>query len=858
MPLARGTQIGAYEILELLGAGGMGEVYRARDSRLGRDVAIKVLNRAASANPRSVRRFESEARAASALNHPGIVTIHDTGQSDGQFYIVMELVDGITLRHLLRRGAPGVKKVLHIAGQLAAALAQAHDAGVVHRDLKPENVMVTRDDHVKIVDFGLAKLAEPEEGRDESATQSGEGAMIGTVGYMAPEQVRGERTDFRADQFAFGAILYELVTGARAFHRGTPVETMAMILNEEPPSLTGAPAVPAPVVWTIERCLAKDADHRYASTRDLAREVQTLREHAVEFVARRPPALAERRRLLLLAAAFLSTAAVASYISLQGVGTRLSDPEAGRFTQLTFGLGNIVNARFAPDGQTVFYAAGWRGAPVQVFETRPTGPESRPVGPSGTSLAGIAATGELALIMGCRLDWGNCVGTLARMPQGGGAPREVMENVVSADWGPDGQALAAIQMSDGEYHVQFPLGHTLYTSTSRLAYLRFSPRGDRLAFIEYDLISDERGVLKVVAVEGGAATVWSRFSEIREIAWPRDSDEVWVSAIDRGRSTSIYAVSSTGARRLILQAPGSLYLQDVAADGRALVTRAASRAHMVWSSEVEQRDLSWLDWSSVADISADGKTVLFYEWGQAVGARPVVYLRRTTDADAVRLGDGKALALSPDTRWAVALQELPQPHLVLLPTGAGEIRSLPAEPLTDFYWARWFPDGQRLLVVGEDRDGVPASWVQQLDSGRLEPITEKGVLAVLVSPDGRRLLAADPLDGYLLWPLDGGPRVPLPSLDRNDRPLQWSADGQSLYVRDIDGAVALLHRLHIGTGRRELVTTLAPRDPTGVIGIGDGRGELVVTADGDHSAFTYWSFVGDLFLVELPANRPGS
>jgi Tol biopolymer transport system component len=829
----------------------MGEVYRARDTKLARSVAIKVLNLGAGANAAAVRRFELEARAASALNHPGIVTIHDTGQSDGQFYIVMELVDGVTLRHMLRRGAPSLKKALHIAGQLGVALAKAHDAGVVHRDLKPENVMVTSEGHVKIVDFGLAKLSEPVGSPDKSGTESAQGVLLGTVGYMSPEQVRGETADFRADQFAFGAILYELATGARAFHRATAIETLAMILNEEPaPLSTVKPTLPLPIVWTIERCLSKAPADRYAATRDLAREMQTLLDHVGELLALdKPPLARERRASVLTAAALAIAVGGAAYVALQRTGAS-AVAEAPAFTQLTFGRGHVANARFRPDGRTILYAAGWGGAPIQVFETRPGGPESRPLGPPSASLASISSTGELALILGCRLDWANCVGTLARMPSGGGAPREILEDVVSADWAPGGQSLAAIQATAGEYRLHFPPGKTLYTTASKLGFLRFSPKGERLAFVEYQLVSDEEGVLKVIDLQGRATTVSTPWEEIRDIAWTPAGDEIWVSASERGRTSSIYAVSLLGARRLILHAPGALGLLDLARDGRALVTHGLARAHMVWSSATEERDISWLDWSTVADLSEDGKTILFYEWGQAVNARPVVYVRTADGSDAVRLGDGKALALSPDGRWALALQETPRPHLVLLRTGAGGLRELPSGGLTDFYWARWFPDGRRLLVVGAGADGVPGSYIQDTETGRLEPIAEKGLLAALVSPDGRRVLVNDPLEGYLVWPLDGGQAVALTTLDPRSRPIQWSADGQFLYVKGPEESVVRMHRFNIATGKSDLLKELAPQDPSGVVGVADGRGELAVTPDGKTYVFTYWSFLRDLFLVE--------
>jgi hypothetical protein len=323
-----------------------------------------------------------------------------------------------------------------------------------------------------------------------------------------------------------------------------------------------------------------------------------------------------------------------------------------------------------------------------------------------------------------------------------------------------------------------------------------------------------------------------------------------VSANEHGRSPNIHVFTLSGQSRLMLQAPGSMYLQDVARDRKALVTQGAARSHMLWTSDNAQRDLSWLDWSTVADVSADGAAVLFYEWGSAVGTKPVVYLRKTDGSDAVRLGDGRALALSPDGRWALALQDAPQtPHLVLLPTGAGVSRQIPAQGITDFYLARWFPDGQRLLVVG-DGEGGPGSYIQHLADGRLEPIGEKGMLAMLVSPDGQRVLFNDPLEGYVVASLDGRRSIALRALSAHQRPVQWSADGEHLYVKGEEDELVRLYKFHIATGESTLVKELAPPDPSGVVAVGDGRNELAVTPDGNSYVFSYWSFVRDLYLVE--------
>jgi Tol biopolymer transport system component len=862
MHLTRGARVGQYEIVALLGTGGMGEVYRADDRKLGRQVAIKVLN-APAAGSDDIRRLEHEARAASALNHPGIVTIHDTGDCDGHFYIVMELIEGTTLRHLLRRGALPLKRALQVASQLADALSKAHDVGIVHRDLKPENVMVTTEGHVKIVDFGLAKLTEPAvlgaRSADATITEhSARGILIGTVGYMSPEQASGASADFRADHFAFGAILYELATGARAFQRTTSVETLSMIISGEPERpLAINPALPLPLVWVIERCLSKDPADRYASTRDLARDVQTLRDHAAQLEPQnRLPLTGARRRGALRAAGAIAAAAVlgasatAAYLALRSgpVGAVATSPMAV-FKQLTFGLGYVEEARFAPDGQTVLYTAAWNDAPLRLFETRPSGPESRPLGPVSAGLAGVSSRGELALIQRCRLHWGECEGTLAVMPLGGGAPRQLLEDVVEATWSPDGSSLAAIHVLDGEYRVEFPIGNALYSSAARLTGLAFSPRGDRLAFIEYSVLSEEGGFLKIVDLQGRVTPVSGAWKTIRNVVWDPDGEQIWVAASENSRTCSLYAVSLSGTRRLLLHTPGSISLFDVHRDRRALLAHGLPRSHMVWFGDKESRDLAWLDWSTVADLSSDGRTVLFYEWGQAVGATPIVYVRNIDGSDAVRLGEGTALALSPDGRQALALREGTTPQLVLLPTGAGEGRALPAEGLTDFYWARWFPDGRRVLVVGSGVDGVPSSYIQDTDSGRLTRIAEQGMLASLVAPDGRRVLVSDPLAGHLVWPLDGGQPQAVDGIDRLDKPIQWSADGKFLYVRGSDDSALRIDRLDLTTGQRQPWKELAPRDQRGVIGIATGRGELAMSPDGKHFVFTYWTAQRNLFLV---------
>jgi predicted ATPase/serine/threonine protein kinase len=304
--LSPGTRFGSYEILERLGAGGMGEVYRARDTRLEREVAIKTLPLGLCSHPQALSRFDQEARSACALNHPNIVTIYELGHVDGTRYIAMELVIGETVRKLLDSGPIPFRKAVSLAAQIADALAKAHAIGIVHRDLKPENLMVSGDATAKILDFGLAKLhaVNPTPDSDASTTITEHGTVLGTVGYMSPEQATGEEVDFRSDQFAFGSVLYEMVTGSPAFRKKTPAETMAAILRDEPERLRSEMLqAPPPFLWIVERCLAKNPKERYGSTQDLARDLAAVRDRLAEASARpaesRPNNLPVQRTALI-------------------------------------------------------------------------------------------------------------------------------------------------------------------------------------------------------------------------------------------------------------------------------------------------------------------------------------------------------------------------------------------------------------------------------------------------------------------------------------------------------------------------------------------------------------------------------
>ena len=807
MTLSAGTRVGPYEVLAPLGSGGMGEVYRARDERLSREVALKVLPAELAADVGRLKRFEREARSASALSHPNIVTIYDIGTSESVSYIAMEKVEGKTLRELLADGAFPPQKLLRLAAQLAEGLARAHDAGIVHRDLKPENVMVTRDGLVKILDFGLAKLTRPEEetGRAAEATVSAgtrPGIAMGTVGYMSPEQAAGHPVDFRSDQFSFGSVLYEMATGKPAFKRGTAVHTLAAILDQEPEPIGGAaPATPVPLRWIVERCLAKDPDARYASTRDLARDVATTRDRLSD-AASRPegwalPTPRPRKSWAAWAAVSLLSLVAGAFLGRSLGGARVASHPS--FHQITFRPQEIQTARFAPDGQTIVYGAVQQDRPFELYSTRVGSLESRPLGLAADVLS-ISSLSEMAILLGGPAR----PGTLARVPLAGGAPREILARVSRADWGPDGRILAAVRIAEGKSRLESPIGNVLFESTEPLGPPRFSRSGDRILFQDGGSLAIVDPTRKVTAV--GETLSPSGYG------WSPAGDEIWMTVIV-GSTTEVRALRPGGHERVIATFPGAFLLEDVGRPGRILANRIAPHGPMMvlGPGQAVDTDLSWLDASIPADISPDGKSVLFTEAGVGGGESQSVFLRGTDGSPAVRLGEGRALALSPDGKWALSRRG---GRTILLPTGAGEPRPVAAKGV-DFQGGATFLADGGLLLSGSAPGHPSRLYTRKLEGGEPRAATPDGVElpggAAAVSPDGR-LVAARNLQGvWAIYAIDGEPSAaarPIEGLLAGDRPIRWSADGRSLLVLGDTGA---LDRLDPISGRRQTVRRFRPR-----------------------------------------------
>jgi Tol biopolymer transport system component len=853
MSIAPGTRLGPYEVLAPLGAGGMGEVYRARDARLKRDVAVKVLSASLSSDPDRLRRFELEAESAGRLNHPNILAIYDIGMHEGSPYVVSELLEGETLRDRLSAGALTARRAIEYARAIATGLAAAHEKGIVHRDLKPENVFVTADGRVKILDFGLAKLTQPDFGASDAtglATASPgtePGVVLGTVGYMSPEQVRGAPVDHRSDVFSFGAILYEMLTGARAFRGDSAVEAMNAILKEEPPepSESGRSVTPG-LERIVRHCLEKNPALRFQSARDLAFDLESLSEIS-STVTRALPSGPARRRALLPVLVGLGVLALAAGVYLAGI--RTSRPRFPVFQRLTFRDGTVFLARFAPDGQTIVYSGAWDGAAFQLFSTRPGSAESRSLGLPPAYIASISRDGEMAVVLNPSGALG--AGTLARVPLAGGAPRPILQDVRLASWAPDGKSLAVTRMVGGRQRVEYPVGKPIYETEGFVNDLRVSPDGNRIA-IEETLsrtYTGGTGWIGFLDRAGKRTTLYTGWVRNCGLDWSPDGKEVWFAIPDQsGAFRDVLASSRPGVTRTLMRIPGPLTIHDVSRDGRLLFTRESARlsARSGVVGEKAERTLSWLDESLVADLSPDGRNLLFSEVGGGGGARGAVYLRPVSGAEAVRLGEGFALALSPDGTWALTMDAGTPPRLILLPTGVGQPKSLLVAGFENYYFARWLPNGKRIFFDANPPGRAIRCHVLDLAGGAPRPIGPEGASCWASSPDGK-LLALTAADRSLsLYPVDGGaPPRPVPGWPAGATPIQWSADGASLFYPLTSSIPGEIHRFDLATGHSQGWQQLLPADLAGVQAITSP----IITPDGRVYAYTFARLLGDLYVA---------
>ncbi len=727
MVISAGTRVGPYEVTAPLGAGGMGEVYRAHDSRLGRDVAIKVL-RSGLVGEEDRRRLELEARASSRLNHPNILTIYDTGQEDGSPYIVSELLEGETLRALIPAAGMPLRRLLDIAVQIADGLAAAHAAHLVHRDLKPDNVMVLRDGRAKILDFGLATVS-PHVAEDaETVTQprgridtagTAAGMMAGTLAYMSPEQVQGKDIDCRSDQFSFGAILYEMATGQRPFRRPDRVGIMTAIAQEEPaPVHSLNPLVPAPLRWVIDRCLAKEPGHRYTSTADLHRQLRDIRDHLSEVLSTETlpaPAKARTSRRLLIAAGVLASIA-GGFLAAVEMHRHDRAVSTYRFSPFATETMDEAEPAWSPDGRTVAYV-GLANGITQVFAR-----SLDSTVPAQLTVAESSCHRPFWSPDGARLYYWSG-GSLWSIGAAGGPPLETIRNVsfgfMPASISPDGKMIAFFRAEGAMYGVHIldtgtgairALGREPFPPRFRIpGALVFSPRGDRLL----------ASLVRSVDVAGGS--------------------EAWIIPWPGGQPRQIPAHFGPGYTAL---------LPSWMPDNR----------HVVFASELSP----------------------------GLGAHLYVLDTERGEIETVTAGTGQERepAVSPDgARIAFASGGLDL-NLVEVSLPEGRVG-----PLLDTsrleYAPDWSRSGEQLVYVS-DAGGMPEIWLRRIGEGWARPIVRGdsgGTLAFAgprFSPDDGRLAYVRVGDNHRIWisNLSGGQAVQLEQESSDQHLPAWSPDGK--------------------------------------------------------------------------------
>jgi len=828
MSLTIGAKLGPYEILSPLGAGGMGEVYRAKDTRLDRTVAIKALPAHLAQDPDRLSRFQREAKVLASLNHPCIGAIHGLEEADGHRYLVLEYVEGETLADRLKRGAIPVDEALPIAKQIAEALEAAHEKGVIHRDLKPGNIMLTSEGKVKVLDFGLARTADgapsttstPFNADSPTATSPAPihsptipGAIMGTAGYMSPEQARGKPVDKRSDIFSFGCVLYECLTGRRTFDGETTTDVIGAILHKEPDYSALPSETPPGIRRLLDRCLAKDRNSRLHDIADARLELESAGTEADQGVV-----APRRARLPWLLAGTLAVVALASVLIASRAGGRLNGP--GAFRQLNIHREAIFQAAFAPDGKTIVYSAAAEGNSPEIFTVRPEYPEPQSLGLRGAHLLAVSSKGELAVLMGARyIGHRLFTGTLARAPLGGGAPREILESVRQADWSPDGTQLAIIREVDGKDRLEYPIGKVLLESAGYLSDLRVAPAGDRIAYFEHPWKFDDRGSVNVVDLQGRKTVLADGHWGEQGIAWSPDGREVFFSASFAGMHWTVFAATPAGKKRVAFQSPGGLTIHDVARDGRWLATRDDSSGELMVHTPAApgDRNLSWLDAGFRGRLSQDGQTLLFGDSSAAMGVNYAVCLRKTDGSPVVRLGEGAAEDLSRDGKWALAIIPSSPPQLVIYPTGAGETRRLERDEIENYTDAKWFQNGKMVLVNGNEPGKGTRFYVQEITGGGPQAVTPEGTRGGLFSPDETLILARGPDGSYSLYPVKGGQPRPVKWLGAQDKPLHWSTDGRSVLVVRGTQIPCAVERVDLETGHRELFREIAPPDRIGLL-----------------------------------------
>ena len=875
-----GSRLGPYEIRGRLGAGGMGEVYRARDSRLGRDVALKILPEAFASDPDRVRRFEKEARAASSLNHPNIVTVYEVGAAGSLSYIAMEVVEGKTLRETLAAGPLSSRKLLDLACQISTGLAQAHGAGIVHRDLKPENIMVSKDDLVKILDFGLAKRRPLERGAPVSGAtvtaMTETGSVVGTVGYMSPEQATGASVDYRSDQFSVGSILYEMATGRRAFVRGSAPETLAAIIRDEPEPIAALnPKLPAPVRWIIERCLAKEARKRFASTEDLASDLATIRDHlseatsAVEAVSTAVVSMRRRRRWIpaVIAAGILFTAGVVAW-HLRRIDYFWQNPlSAARFTRLTDWEGSEVDAAISSDGKFVTFLSD-RDGPFDAWVTQVGSDEflnlSRGQFPDLylDRVRNVGFSGDDAHV------WMKISSPDGKkedswlVPTMGGTPRPVLTNVSEVVWSPDRMRTLYHPLAPGDplfvadrngansrqIFIEKPGIHNHYPA--------WSPDGRFAYFVRGIPDPYDMDIWRIPSTGGTAERLTNYHSHVTYPAFLDDRTLVYTAPRPDGSGSGLYAMDVDRRIPHALSFGLEEYASVAAsADGRRLVVTVANPTSHLWTAPVSEHVV---DDSGVSRFLLPAVRAAAPRFGPGYllflsskgGANGLWKFKDGSDTELWKGAEGSvtaAPAISPDgTQICFVVRDGKQARLHIMAADGTGARRI-TESLDIRAAPSWSPDGKWIAVVASEGKEQPLFKVA-VDGGAPVRLVGGVNYNPVWSPDGRFIAYSESR---------GGPTHQLKGVTPDKQPFRlpeivvraggnryrFLPDGKALallrgYIRHQD-----FWLLNLASGQLRQLTNLRP---------GFDTKSFDVSPDGKQILFDRFRENSDVVLIDLP------
>jgi Tol biopolymer transport system component len=837
--LAAGTKLGPYEIVAPIGAGGMGEVYRARDPRLDRDVAVKVLPSTFSVDADRTRRFEQEAKAAGALNHPNITAVYDVGQHDGSPYVVQELLEGETLRAELAGGRLSPRRAVDYAIEIAHGLAAAHEKGIVHRDLKPENLFVTSDGRVKILDFGLAKLVEPLGGGSQtnSPTATEPGVVLGTLSYMSPEQVRGKPADHRSDIFSFGAILFEMLSGRRAFQGDSAADTMSAILKEDPPDLSVTNQNVSPALERIVRhCLEKTPERRLHSAHDLAYELEALSQSSTSGTA----TVAARRPLRLgrAAAAVLALAAIVGsfFLGRQRRASPAGVATGGRtYEQLTSFSGAELSPALSPDGQTLAFTRRVKGA-SHVFTMRTGGENATDLtsdcdkdsgtpafSPDGKLIAySTTCSGGGIMLVGATGESARRLTSLGESPAWSPDGKEIVYDT-EANWTPYGRAgTSELWIAD------VASGKTRKLFAGDAVQPNVSPHGWRVAFWGIPENSSQRDIW---TIPYGGLAVGEKPVPVTNDA-PIDWNPVWstdgrylfyLSTRDGSMNLWRVPIDEKSGRTLGPPEPRTLPATIIAgfavsADGKHLAFGASN-----WEYSVER-------------LAIDPAT------GAARGSPTEVFRTSRSLFGVVTSPDGSQIAF--DSQGS-----LREDIYIAHPDGTHQRRLLDDEPRDRL--PSFFPDGKRVAFQSDREGGSWDLWTIATDGSGLHRLTKgESVYTPLLSPDGRHLAATD---GTLvrLYDLDeagttvtASRKLPLPPGASASVAPDWSPDGKALLVAGFNKDYTF-ERVMLYDIDHDAWNPVPgfPENASGLIGFAGPRRVVAATQEG-------------ILIIDLPGSKP--